>query len=216
MHSQKDQGQLASCSSLLLWLVSCFCRPSHQPTNFGETICNLQVDVWRFSCPNGQDPKHLQPQGYLPLTRPTSLLLTSYLQLAESPAMKKSEDPSDTDRHLDFGGNKLAEPSGNLSSLAFVWTRAVTVCLYCRCVPTSRHPTLRDWTCLSVLGKWYYRMVSIVASTSMKGREVPVQLRYPTMSGSFDLGAAGACTRIYDGNFQVHVGHTKNHLDISW
>ena len=148
---------------------------------------------------------------------------TSYISPSDKPFTacwitrdgRNLRDPSDTDRHLDFGGNKLAEPSGNLSSLAFVWTRAVTVCLYCRCLcvySTSRHPTLRDWTCLSVLlGKWYYRMVSIVvASTSMKGRELPLQLRYPTMSGSFPLGAVGACARIYHGKFQVHVGHTNN------
>lgn len=121
--------------------------------------------------------------------------------LLNHPPWKKSEDPSDTDRHLDFGGNKLAEPSGNLSSSAFVWTGAVTVCLYCRClcVPIKQ----ASYNCeighvyWMLLGKWYYRMVSIVQrSTSMKGREVPVQLRYPTMSGSFPLGAVGACARI--------------------
>ena len=36
------------------------------------------------------------------------------------------------------------------------------------------------------------------------------------MSGSFPLGAVGACARFFMmGKFQVHVGHTYNHLDVS-
>ena len=82
---------------------------------FGATR-QLAGDVWRFSLPNGHDPKPRESIQNTYSRRIPSIdmsyksFLPAILQLSKSPP--KSEGPSDTDRRLDFGSNKLAKPSG--------------------------------------------------------------------------------------------------------